>query len=150
MISGYDKKYKDDFINLNRAWIEKMFRLEAEDIKSFELIDYKISNGANIYFNIENSKVIACAMIEPLSSDVYELSKVAAINQGSKKGASYPLIEECIKYAKSKNAKRIDIITNTMCEAAIHVYEKFGFVRVENEKLSKVFKRGNYFMSLYL
>lgn len=30
-IVPYDKKYKDDFINMNKAWIEKMFKLEEAD-----------------------------------------------------------------------------------------------------------------------
>lgn len=147
MIIPYDKKYKEDFIRLNSNWIEKLFEIEQIDIDSFNAIDDKIKNGANIFFNIEDDVVIACAMIEPfIGNDIWEISKVAAINLGSKRHASYPLIEKCISYAKEHGAKEIKIITNSKCEAAIHVYEKFGFKKFYDESLLKIFKRGDYFM----
>ena len=151
MVIGYNKKYKKDFIELNTKWISELFEIENEDIKSFNLIDTKIKNGANIYFNIEDGIVIACAMIEPFNEDgVWEISKVAALNLGTKKGASYPLIEACINYAKEKGGKRIDIITNSKCGAAIHVYKKFGFKEFYDDDLKKIFKRGDYFLTLDL
>lgn len=32
-IVPYDSKYKEDFIEMNKAWIEDMFALEDEDLR---------------------------------------------------------------------------------------------------------------------
>lgn len=32
-ITRWDRRYRNDFINLNREWIEKFFSLEQSDLK---------------------------------------------------------------------------------------------------------------------
>ena len=37
-IVPYHQKYKNDFIEMNKAWISKMFAIEKEDIRELENI----------------------------------------------------------------------------------------------------------------
>ena len=46
----YDPKYKNDFIEMNKSWIEDMFKLEDEDIREMENIEPYIENGGQIFF----------------------------------------------------------------------------------------------------
>lgn len=54
----YDEKYKKDFIELNKAWISRMFKIEDEDIREMENIEEAIAKGGQIFFALdENGKV---------------------------------------------------------------------------------------------
>lgn len=49
-IINYDPKYKQNFIELNKAWIINNFGfLEKEDIKAFQEIENEIAKGAMIF-----------------------------------------------------------------------------------------------------
>ena len=50
----YDKKYKNDFKELNLAWINALFELEDEDNKVFKSIEDYIRKGANVFFTLGN------------------------------------------------------------------------------------------------
>ncbi len=142
----YEEKYKNDFKELNLAWINAYFELEAEDEKVFNNIDDYIRAKANIFFTLDDDEeVLACCMIEPLREDMWEISKFAARNLGSGKGAGSLCLNEALKYAIKNGAKLFEIVTNTKCYKAIHIYEKFGFKKLDNPVVNP-FKRGNYFM----
>ena len=54
-IIEYDKKYSQDFIDFNTAWIEDNFgHLEPEDYETFEHIEDEVKDGAMIYFAIDD------------------------------------------------------------------------------------------------
>ena len=38
-IETYNPKYKNDFIRLNREWIEWYFKIEASDVETFSHVD---------------------------------------------------------------------------------------------------------------
>ncbi|RAQ30757.1 hypothetical protein DPQ25_04555 [Hydrogeniiclostridium mannosilyticum] len=48
-IIKYQDKYKNAFIQLNLAWIERFYRVEESDINMLEHIDDHIQNGAMVY-----------------------------------------------------------------------------------------------------
>lgn len=64
-IIRWEQKYRNDFIRLNREWIERYFRLEPCDLKILgnpeaEIID----KGGEIFFAVENDAVIGtCALV---------------------------------------------------------------------------------------
>ena len=47
-IIKYQYKYKNAFIQLNLAWIERFYRVEESDINMLEHIDDHIQNGAMV------------------------------------------------------------------------------------------------------
>lgn len=148
-IEPFDTKYKRDFIELNRHWIETMFAIEPEDIEVLNNIESYIKNGAQVFFAINegNNGVMSCCMIEPLEKKgEWEIAKYATKDEYKGQGAGYAVLKAFIDYAKSKQAKKIMIVTNTKCEVAIHLYNKFGFTKVEIDEDKIPFKRGNYLM----
>jgi ribosomal protein S18 acetylase RimI-like enzyme len=47
------------------------------------------------------------------------------------KGISKLLLEKCIEEAKRLNANKIFLFTNSQLQTAIHLYEKYGFSKVD-------------------
>ena len=48
-IETYKSEYKNDFIRLNREWIESYFKIEASDIETFSHVDEIVEQGGQIY-----------------------------------------------------------------------------------------------------
>ncbi len=71
----YDRRYRQDFIDFNTAWIEDNFgHLEPEDYETFEHIEDEIKDGAMIYFAIdEDGTALATCMAKPMEGSTWEL-----------------------------------------------------------------------------
>ena len=123
---NYETYLKEAFIEMNKSWIERLFKIEDEDIRVFSKIDDYIKAGGNIYFTIKDDFPIACIMVLPIEEDTCEIVKFAVRDGYSNMGAG----SLCLKYAIEeikKKYKRTIIATNTKCVEAIHLYEKYGF-----------------------
>lgn len=149
-IVPYNPKYKADFIKLNKKWIEEMFVLEKEDIKVLNNIETYIEQGGEIFFAIDEKtdEVMSCCMIQPLSNGEWEIAKFASNDNYKGLGAGSMVLGSCIDYAKERKIAKVVVVTNTKCQAAIHLYKKFGFreVPVDYEKFP--FERANAALEL--
>lgn len=137
----YEKKYKKDFIELNKYWITHMFKIEKRDIEELNNIEKYIEQGGNIFFAKENDEILACCMVAPMADGSFELMKFAAKGMRSGKGAGTACLKACIEYAKEKNVPRIVIFTNTKCHEALHLYRKMGFKEIKVDKKDIQFER---------
>ncbi|MBD5544453.1 MAG: GNAT family N-acetyltransferase [Lachnospiraceae bacterium] len=131
----YQEKYKKNFIQFNTEWIEEHFgHLEKEDLNTFNHIEESLHNGAMIYFAIENGNVLATCMAKPLGNDgTWELCKLGSNKHLPHKGAGSAVFEASMKWAIQHKAKRLFILSNSKLKAALHIYEKYGFHKVELE-----------------
>lgn len=123
---NYEPELKNEFIELNKAWIIRDYVLEDEDIKVFNTIDEKVKNGSIIYFVKNENIIVSTLMLEKLSNTKYELIKFATKEGYYNLGAGSFLLDYVIKDI-ANCAKEIVIATNKKCIAAIHLYEKYGF-----------------------
>ncbi len=140
----YDKKYKKDFIEMNKQWITEMFVLEEEDLAVLNNIDQALDEGGQIFFAIDDDEnVLACCMIAPLSNGEWEIEKFCARGMYTGTGAGTACLKACMDYAKEKQVEKIVIVTNTKCEQAVHLYRKFGFTEVPVDKEKFPYERGN-------
>ena len=80
-IIKYDPKYREDFVRLNTEWLTKLYYIESYDQYSMDHVEELIQKGSMVYFAIENGKVLATCMTEPLGDDVWEICKLAAAGQ---------------------------------------------------------------------
>lgn len=130
----YDPKYKQNFIELNTAWIENNFgSLEKEDIKTFQEIDQEIAKGAMIFFAIEKNTVLATCMTKPISEDTWEICKLATDEHYRRKGTGSKIFEKCMEYAIANNAKKLFILSSSTLKPALHIYQKYGFKEIKLE-----------------
>ena len=76
-----------------------------------------------------------------MRSHVIEISHIAVSPSEQGKGIGKKLFSFLLKKAKSKNAKRVQLIAEVDNKKAIAFYKKFGFVK--EGRLRKSFKRTN-------
>ena len=106
----YEPRYKQDFIRLNKQWIETWFRLEQSDLDTFAHIDDSIiGRGGQIFLAVDESEqVVGCCALKPHpESDCYELAKMAVSPDAQGKGIGRKRAETFLDYARSHGVKRI-------------------------------------------
>lgn len=143
-IVPYDKKYKKDFIEMNKAWISEMFAMEPTDEKELENIEESIEKGGQIFFALDDQEhVMACCMIAPRADGDWEIMKFAARGMYTGTGAGSACLQACISYARAKKIPKIIIVSNRKCTHAIHLYRKYGFKEVPVDKKKFPFERAD-------
>lgn len=147
----YDPKYKEDFIEMNKAWINDMFILEEQDIREMRNIEGYIEKGGQIFFSLDDDEtVMACCMIAPREDGDWEIMKFAARGMYTGTGAGSACLKACIDYAKERHLKKIIIVSNRKCKQAVHLYRKFGFIEVPVDKEKFSFERADVAFELFL
>ncbi|MDO5378977.1 MAG: GNAT family N-acetyltransferase [Clostridia bacterium] len=143
-IVPYDPQYKQDFVELNKAWISEMFTLEREDVRELENVDSYIARQGQIYFALdENDQVMACCMIAPREDGDWEIMKFAARGMHTGTGAGSACLKACIEYAVCLGVPRIIIVSNRKCTHALRLYEKNGFTEIPVDKTKFPFERAD-------
>ena len=143
-IIPYSPEYKDEFVELNRAWLSEMFVMEPEDERELSNIEGYIQAGGQIFFALDDDgAVMACCMIGPREDGDWEIMKFAAKGMYTGTGAGSACLKACIDYARERGVDRVIIVTNTNCVQAIHLYRKFGFVEMPVDKEKFPFDRAN-------
>lgn len=133
-IVEYKEHYKEDFIKLNKEWVERYFSMEEADLEILEHVEDLLKSGAMIFFAMENSQILATCMSMPLGEDVWELCKLAATGQYTGTGAGSAVFEAGMNYAIAHGAKKLTLISNRRLKPALHIYQKFGFQEVPLNK----------------
>ncbi|MCB6991956.1 GNAT family N-acetyltransferase [bacterium 210820-DFI.6.37] len=132
-IIQYREEYKPSFIQFNTDWIVDNFGiLEEEDKETFRHIEESLKEGAMIYFAVEKGVVLATCMAKPLDKDgTWELCKLASNKHVPHKGAGSAVFEAAMGWAVNHNAKKLFLLSNSTLNAALHIYEKYGFREVK-------------------
>ncbi len=127
-------EYRDElaplFYDINAQWIESMFVLEDHDAHVLshprEVI---IDEGGVILFVASPAHGIVgtCALMKS-GEDEFELTKMGVLDSARGLKAGEFLLEKIIARARDMGVKRLYLLTSHKCEAAIHLYEKLGFV----------------------
>ena len=145
-IIGFKKQYSKQFFILNKAWIEESWRLEDSDKKDLLNPDKIVKNGGQVFFALENKIAIGTVAMIKSSDDRFELAKMTVQEGFRGKGIANMLMNECLKFAKQKNAREIFLISNDSLIIARNLYDKYGFKEVELD--SQKYDRGNVKMNL--
>lgn len=141
-IIEYQPKYKKDFVRLNKAWIEKYFKMEREDYDVLNNVDELIAKGAMAFFAVENDIVLSTGMSMPLNNRDWEICKLAADENYCGHGAGSAVFQACMEYAVKQGAKKLIIVSNTILKSALHIYQKFGFKEIPMDKTHN-YERGD-------
>ena len=147
-IKKYETKFDNDFFVLNKAWIEESWILEESDKKDLLNPDKIIHNGGQVFFALENQKVIGTVAMINSSDDRFELAKMTVQEDFRGKGIANMLMDECLKFAKENKANEIFLISNDSLTIARNLYDKYGFKEVDLD--SQKYDRGNVKMRLNL
>ena len=148
VIVGFSKKYSEQFFILNKAWIEKSWRLEDSDKKDLLNPDKIVENGGQVFFALENKIVIGTVAMIKSSDYRFELAKMTVQEDFRGKGIANMLMDECLKFAKQNNTREIFLISNDSLVIARNLYDKYGFKEAVLD--SQKYKRGNVKMILQI
>ena len=146
VIVGFSKKYSEQFFILNKAWIEKSWRLEDSDKKDLLNPDKIVENGGQVFFALENKIVYGTVAMIKSSDYRFELAKMTVQEDFRGKGIANMLMDQCLNFAKQKNAKEIFLISNDSLTIARNLYDKYGFKEVDLDSIK--YDRGNVKMIL--
>ncbi len=149
-IVPFQDKYSNYFYELNYDWLNEYFYVEKYDEIVLKNCKQEIINkGGNIFFAIYNSEVVGTMALIPREKDVYELNKMAVKKKLRGNGIGHQLIQFTIEFAKKNNYKSIILYSNTVLENSIHLYNKFGFEKINLEGKTP-YKRSDIKMELVL
>ena len=148
-IVTYEPKYAQAFHDLNKEWIETFFEMEAEDYKALENPEtYILNRGGFIFIALlDKNPVGACALVKHDNNE-YELSKMAVSPKAQGQKIGQLLAEKIIGKVKELGISKLFLITNSVLKPAISLYEKMGFIHIQNFK--SVYARGDVKMELFL
>lgn len=127
----YRDEFREAFEQLNRDWIEAYFVLEDPDREVFSDPRNKIlAPGGQIFFVLEEGQVQGTCAVIRHTKDEYEIAKMAVASTARGRGFGDLLMQAAIAFATSARARVLIIVSNTVLEPAIRLYQKHGFVRV--------------------
>jgi DNA-binding MarR family transcriptional regulator len=118
------------FYDINAEWITDMYRLERADLDVLESPREKIitPGGAILFVEAAGLGVVGTCALKKTGDVAFELTKmgVRASARGLKAGEF--LLVATIARAKDLGAETLYLLSNKKSQAAIHLYEKLGFV----------------------
>ena len=127
-IIEYQDQYQPDFRALNIAWLDQYNLTEPHDL---EMLDdpqqHILQHGGVIYLALHQGEMVGSAAIIKEPGDTYELAKMAVAPAYRKMGISKMLMERCLAKAQELKAPRVILFSNHQLEAALALYEKYGF-----------------------
>lgn len=127
-------EWRDDlaraFHDINVEWIEAMFRLEPLDREVLENpLGRIIEPGGTILFvAAPGIGIVGTCALMPDSDGGFELTKMGVLEAARGLKAGEFLLAAAIARARQMGVRDLYLLTNRKCEAAIHLYEKLGFV----------------------
>lgn len=146
---SYQPEYKNQFIALNKAWLEEFFFVEKHDLEVFENIEDVILNpGGEIFFCMVNDEVAGTVAMQKVNDKVYEMAKLAVDKKFQGQKLSNLLVDACIDFAKKKNAEKIMLMSSTKLTPALNLYRKYNFKETPLDETD--YHRADIQMELYL
>lgn len=139
------------FAALNRAWIERYFRMEEEDYKVLLEPQANILDvgGAILIADSGVEPIGTCALVSAHVGEGLELVKMAVADAFQGHGIGRMLIEATLAEARTRGARRVYLETNRKLETAIRLYERCGFRHLA-ERLPTPFERADVQMEIWL
>ena len=130
-------EYFDDlaahFHDINAQWIEAMFVMEPHDRHVLEhpretVID---PGGVILFVSSEELGIVGACALMKTDEDSFELTKMGVLESARGRKAGDFLLVHMIARARAMGVKTLYLLTNHICESAIHLYEKHGFEHSE-------------------
>ncbi|MFM9853522.1 MAG: GNAT family N-acetyltransferase [Sphingomonadaceae bacterium] len=132
-IIDYHKGLAQAFHDINVQWIENMFVVEAHDAHVLSHPDEMIiePGGAILFVASPDQGILGTGALMKSAEGEFELTKMGVLETARGLKAGEFLLRHLIERARLMTVKKLYLLTNHKCAAAIHLYEKLGFVHSE-------------------
>ena len=129
-ILRYSDELARDFHDINAEWMAAMYRLEQTDRDVLENPRERIIDpGGDILFvAAEGLGVVGTCALQKTGEHRFELTKMGVVDSARGRKAGEFLLRAVIARARDMGAETLYLLSNRKSEAAIHLYEKLGFV----------------------
>ena len=138
------------FYSINAQWVNDMFVMEEIDEKILSNPQkYIIDKGGQVWFAIHKELgVIGTCAVKNFGDNWFELTKMGVLEKSRGLKAGEILLKQVLADCNKADIDTLFLLTNSKCEAAIHLYEKNGFVHDQSikEKFQHLYERSNVFM----
>jgi DNA-binding MarR family transcriptional regulator len=127
------KEYTDElagcFHDINAEWIQAMFSLEENDRRILsdprgQILDH---GGLILFVEAEGLGTVGTCALMRTDDGCFELTKMAVSACARGRKAGEHLLRAVLDRATAMGIGTLYLLTNTKCEAAVHLYEKVGF-----------------------
>ncbi|MBU3076439.1 bifunctional helix-turn-helix transcriptional regulator/GNAT family N-acetyltransferase [Sphingomonas quercus] len=129
-IRRFSDALAEDFYRINAQWIDDMYRLEQTDIDVLRNPRERIiAPGGDILF-VEDPAlgIVGTCALQKTGERQFELTKMGVLDKARGRKAGEFLLEAIIARAYALGCDRLYLLSNAKSAAAIHLYEKLGFV----------------------
>lgn len=129
-IVGYSDDLAPVFASINAEWIESMFVLEATDRAVLNDPRRHIiePGGVILFVNAPGLGIVGTCALRKQSDGCFELTKMGVLGSARGRKAGEFLLAAMLEQARGMAMSALYLLTNRKCAAAIHLYEKLGFV----------------------
>lgn len=130
-ILPYTDALAPHFHAINAAWISTMFVLEPHDehVLSHPREAIVDRGGTILFAAMPDGNIIGTGALMPTGPGAYELTKMGVREEARGTGAGAVLLAALVEHARAlSDLDTLYLLTSHKCEAAIHLYEKAGFV----------------------
>lgn len=130
-ILPYTEALAPAFAAINAAWIEDMFVLEDHDrhVLAHPREAILDPGGKILFAAVDDGTIVGAGALMPSDPGAVELTKMGVLPAARGTGAGGALLTALIDAARAMpGIDTLYLLTSRKCAAAIHLYEKAGFV----------------------
>lgn len=151
-VIDYEPRHALAWRALNEAWLTEMFSIEPKDRRVLDDPEGEIlARGGRILMAELDGRAVGCCALVPMPDGGLELGKMAADADARGLGVGRALMDRAIAAGRATGAARLFLETNHRCEAAIALYERSGFARLDASRVPPSdYARADVFMELLL
>lgn len=143
----WDAAYQPDFARLNRAWLEKFFRVEPIDEQLMaDPAAHIVAPGGQIFFARVDGRIVGTGAVLRESDGVYELGKMAVDEAMQGRGLGRRIVEAAIAWFQAQGGRTLFLESHSSLAPALALYESTGFVRQPDRKADSHYARSDVYM----
>jgi len=126
----FRREFAADFRRLNLDWIERLFKVEAADLKVLDDPERAIvAKGGMIFFALDGDAVVGAVAMVRDSDGRYELAKMAVATTHQRRGIGEMLGMAGVDWVAEQGGRSVFLQSNTKLDNALRLYERLGFHR---------------------
>jgi len=149
-VEPFRPRYAADFRRLNLEWIERLFKVEAPDLKVLDNPGQAIiAPGGMIFFALDGDTVVGTVAMIRGGGGRCELAKMGVAATHQRRGIGELLGSAGTAWARKQGFRCVFLETNSRLGNAIRLYERLGFRHAPWPHPSD-YARGDVYMELEL